>query len=930
MKKKVFSKSMAWILSVVMVISIFILPVSVQVSATQNRSYNFSDNYSLTGNGATDIVSVASAQLGKTGSELGYSEQWCADFVSDCALLANQSNAIPASGYCPTLRQNIYDAGGQNVDRYEAQAGDIVFYGNNGADHVEIVYDAYNGNICTYGGNSGSGGSLYSRSVRQHPTQTQSIAYIVRPNYDNNPNLFPGSEDTSYAVPYSEYATHRCDTYNSGGNKESGHYIAEGDYCYIDAVYENGFCHVEYDIPGDRRWAYAWAGDFNIPKKSIPTNARADKNQYWYDLNDTITIWAYADNASDFEMVIDDSSGNRLVNFYKMDGNSYSIPVSKLGGIGDYYFCIIAKNSSGGTQSEWYTIPVVGNPSYSDVRVSNQLYTLEDTVEISVDTICAKGQVIGIDKEGVGRVVTENCEPTYRIPASNLGEGSYSVYFTVYNGSGWIDTNRVEFTITKWPEKATLGAYIGTNFAPTTFGWNATENTTHYALKIWKGTCWDGPSYKEFLVYDTSYVVDLPAGYEAYVDSLNEYGWTPSNVIKFTVEYGSSYDSGDDFYADIMRGDDWSCLSDVDSNVVINNNGNRLWHFTKTSDGGYLIQNVATGKYLDVCNALDEDGCNVQTHDYNGSDAQIWYRYGRWGEYLKPKCTVNRIMDIDRASENAQIWNIEYNDNQKLNIWIYDTFTISYDMNGGVGNISNQVKVNSYDMIISSIVPTKANYEFLGWSRDKNATVAEYLSGTVFTENENTILYAVWKAPLSNTTFLPKTSITLGDSITINAKASGGTGDYTYAVYYKKASAEKWSTAQAYKANSTISFKPAAAVKYDVCVKVKDSKGTIAKQYFTISVTKELVNNSTLSATTVKKGSNVTVTAKATGGTGKYTYGIYYKKATSEKWTTAQSYGTNTAVTIKPAAAVKYDICVKVKDSSGKIVKKYFTLTVTK
>ena len=166
--------------------------------------------------------------------------------------------------------------------------------------------------------------------------------------------------------------------------------------------------------------------------------------------------------------------------------------------------------------------------------------------------------------------------------------------------------------------------------------------------------------------------------------------------------------------------------------------------------------------------------------------------------------------------------------------------------------------------------------------------------------------------------------------MTVNVKASGGTGGYTYAVYYKKASAEKWSTAQSYGTNTTVTIKPAAAVKYDVCVKVKDSKGKIAKQYFTVTVTKELLNDSTLSATTVKKGSGVTVTAKATGGTGKYTYGIYYKKATSEKWTTAQSYGTNTTVTIKPAAAVKYDICVKVKDSSGKIVKKYFTLTVTK
>ena len=54
--------------------------------ATQNRTGNFSKSYSLSGNGATDIVRVAAAQLGRTGSQLGYSEQWCADFVSDCAI----------------------------------------------------------------------------------------------------------------------------------------------------------------------------------------------------------------------------------------------------------------------------------------------------------------------------------------------------------------------------------------------------------------------------------------------------------------------------------------------------------------------------------------------------------------------------------------------------------------------------------------------------------------------------------------------------------------------------------------------------------------------------------------------------------------------------------------------------------------------------
>ena len=100
-------KTISVVLSVLITMSCLIIIGSAEVGATQNRTGNFSRNYSITGNGAEDIVNVARAQLGKTGSQLGYSEQWCADFVSDCAILANQSAAVPAAGYCPTLRQNI-------------------------------------------------------------------------------------------------------------------------------------------------------------------------------------------------------------------------------------------------------------------------------------------------------------------------------------------------------------------------------------------------------------------------------------------------------------------------------------------------------------------------------------------------------------------------------------------------------------------------------------------------------------------------------------------------------------------------------------------------------------------------------------------------------------------------------------------------------
>ena len=88
-------------------------------------------------------------------------------------------------------------------------------------------------------------------------------------------------------------------------------------------------------------------------------------------------------------------------------------------------------------------------------------------------------------------------------------------------------------------------------------------------------------------------------------------------------------------------------------------------------------------------------------------------------------------------------------------------------------------------------------------------------------------------------------------------------------------------------------------------------------------------NTSTLSATSIKLKSSVTVTTSAKNGSGGYTYAVLYKKASSEKWTTVQDFKSSTSVKITPLAATTYDICVKAKDSIGTVSKKYFTLKVT-
>lgn len=191
--------------------------------------------------------------------------------------------------------------------------------------------------------------------------------------------------------------------------------------------------------------------------------------------------------------------------------------------------------------------------------------------------------------------------------------------------------------------------------------------------------------------------------------------------------------------------------------------------------------------------------------------------------------------------------------------------------------------------------------------------------------------YFVLKANnnLVNNSVLSKTSIKLGESITATGSATGGTGSYQYQIIYKRTSQTKWTVAQNYNANAVVSFKPTASTTYDVCVKVKDGSGTEVKKFFTVQVTSALQNTSKVSSQSIKLGEIVTVTATATGGTGKYTYAVYYKKDYDKKWTTKQDYKTNNTVSVKPAKQALYNICVKVKDSDGTIVKKYFDVTVS-
>ena len=176
--------------------------------------------------------------------------------------------------------------------------------------------------------------------------------------------------------------------------------------------------------------------------------------------------------------------------------------------------------------------------------------------------------------------------------------------------------------------------------------------------------------------------------------------------------------------------------------------------------------------------------------------------------------------------------------------------------------------------------------------------------------------------------FSPKTP-GKGSSVKISTVATGGVKPLTYAYLVKKPSDTKWLYIKDYSAATTVTYKPSVEGTYQLCVKVKTASGTISKQFLDMKVKgTALTNKSTISKTSAYLGESVKLKAVASGGTAPYKYAFAFKRASSEGYTTAQAFGSQDYYVFTPQAKTTYSLCVMVKDASGIIEKKYFTLKV--
>lgn len=119
--------------------------------------------------------------------------------------------------------------------------------------------------------------------------------------------------------------------------------------------------------------------------------------------------------------------------------------------------------------------------------------------------------------------------------------------------------------------------------------------------------------------------------------------------------------------------------------------------------------------------------------------------------------------------------------------WKADTYAVNFNANGGTGAPAAQTKTYGVNLTLSSTVPTRTNYIFLGWATSATGAVA-YQPGGSYTANAEVILYAIWQAAKSTLSTITS-SVNIGSSGTASWNIVNSAYTFKLVITYSNAPA---------------------------------------------------------------------------------------------------------------------------------------------
>jgi len=238
---------------------------------------------------------------------------------------------------------------------------------------------------------------------------------------------------------------------------------------------------------------------------------------------------------------------------------------------------------------------------------------------------------------------------------------------------------------------------------------------------------------------------------QAYCRDYDSSPMTVSMKAQVSIGNTSSYSSSSAVTAAVTFGTDDNAMQNV---------GSRYYQATLAEGGKAYARTYLSGSSQSGAVTLTgPDYTTTYTVTYkhgtgsSGADVTQTKKYGSSitiynnGAYTRTGYAFTKWNTKEDGTGTNYSPGASYSTNANLTLyaqWAPNTYTVSYNANGGSGAPASQTKTYGATLVLSGTIPTREGYTFVRWNTAADNSGTGYNPGGSFTANANTTLYAIW------------------------------------------------------------------------------------------------------------------------------------------------------------------------------------------